>query len=271
MKIGSLLQTSPRVQEVYPSNTASCLTRSNSNRRTPRFKTCVLTPSPLVYSPDSADEQWPNNFDAKTFDTSLFNLPQSHHALGGNAQNLPQLPVDNTTPVSLPGIQSVQSHAESSNSGHSPDTRKRRREGDGARRIVVANFSNETDALEILADAATDDKKDHYGDSNEQDGTSGGRKVAFEDRVSARLDEFVLVKERVLDIVQLELLIRVFFEHHHAALVCPSPSHDRYSSLWHLVSDICSRCSKPPAYPDPILNWPCYAVPSHSSSRSSWP
>lgn len=163
--------------------------------------------------------QWPTNIDTKQFDTSMFQLPQSHQAVNNNIQNLPQLPIDNTTPASLPSVQSVQSHAESSNSGHSPNTRKRRREGDGARRIVVASFSNETDALEILANAATDDKKDQFGEHNEQDRASGGRKVTFEDKVGARLDEFVLVKQRVLDVTRLELLVRVFFEHHHPALV----------------------------------------------------
>lgn len=163
--------------------------------------------------------QWPANFDTKTFDASLFNLAQTqtqNNTLGN--QTLPQLPNDNATPASLPSVQSVQSHGESSNSGYSPNTRKRRREGDGARRLVVASFSNETDALEILANAATDDKKDQYGGNDEQDRTSG-RKVTFEDKVGARMEEFVLVKQRILDVARLELLIRVFFEHHHPALV----------------------------------------------------
>lgn len=83
---------------------------------------------------------------------------------------------------------------------------------------MVANFSNETDALEILANAATDDKKDQFGQSAEHDKGSGKR-VVFEDKVGARLDEFVLVKQRIIDVARLELLVRVFFEHHHPALV----------------------------------------------------
>jgi hypothetical protein len=118
----------------------------------------------------------------------------------------------------MPSVQSVQSIPESSNSGHSPNTRKRRREGEGARRIVVANFSNETDALEILANAATDDKKDQAGDGHHSDSVSG-RKVTFQDRAAARIDDFVLVKKGVLDVNRLELLVRAFFEHHHPALV----------------------------------------------------
>ena len=150
-----------------------------------------------------------------------FPLPQTHN--GTIMPNMTQLPAntsnafDNATPASQPSVQSVQSIPESSNSGHSPGSRKRRREGDGARRIVVANFSNETDALEILANAATDDKKD--GDSQPDKGP--GRKVTFEDRAGARLEDFALVKQGVLDVMRLEVLVRVFFEHHHPALVGP--------------------------------------------------
>jgi hypothetical protein len=148
-----------------------------------------------------------------------FPLPQTHN--GTIMPNMTQLPGSNSnmnehaTPASQPSVQSVQSMPESSTSGHSPGSRKRRREGDGARRIVVANFSNETDALEILANAATDDKKD--GD-NEPNDKGASRKVTFEDR-GARLEEFALVKQGVLDVSRLEVLVRVFFEHHHPALV----------------------------------------------------
>jgi hypothetical protein len=147
-----------------------------------------------------------------------FPLPQTHN--GTIMPNMTQIAgpstYDGATPASLPSVQSVQSIPESSNSGHSPNTRKRRREGDGARRIVVANFSNETDALEILANAATDDKKDGDNPPNEK---GSGRKVTFEDTAGARLDDFVLVKQGILDVARLELLVRVFFEHHHPALV----------------------------------------------------
>lgn len=211
--------------------------------------------------------QWPAEFDAKTFDASLFNLAQSQNNPLGN-QNLQQpLPNanDNATPVSLPSVQSVQSHAESSNSGYSPSTRKRRREGDGARRIVVASFSNETDALEILANAATDDKKDQYGGNSEQDRASG-RKVMFEDKVGARLDEFVLVKQRILDVTRLELLVRVFFEHHHPALV--STAFISRSTLQ--VTDENSLYFKQREYLGPMLNWHYSAGPSRSSSPFWW-
>jgi len=81
---------------------------------------------------------------------------------------------------------------------------------------VVANFSNETDALEILANAATDDKKDGDGQPNDK---GPGRKVTFEEKAGARLEDFALVKQGVLDVSRLEVLVRVFFEHHHPALV----------------------------------------------------
>jgi hypothetical protein len=165
--------------------------------------------------------KWTDGLDTKTF-TPMFSfpLPQTHN--GTIMPNMTQLPpnnsanIDNATPASQPSVQSVQSIPESSNSGHSPGSRKRRREGDGARRIVVANFSNETDALEILANAATDDKKD--GDSQPND-KGPGRKVTFEDKAGARLEDFALVKQGVLDVSRLEVLVRVFFEHHHPALV----------------------------------------------------
>jgi hypothetical protein len=118
----------------------------------------------------------------------------------------------------MPSVQSVQSIPESSNSGHSPNTRKRRREGEGARRIVVASFSNETDALEILANAATDDKQDQAGQDIQHDPVSG-KKVTFQERAAPRIDDFVLVKKGILDVIRLELLVKAFFEHHHPALV----------------------------------------------------
>jgi hypothetical protein len=128
------------------------------------------------------------------------------------------MPHDNATPASMPSVQSVQSIPESSNSGHSPNTRKRRREGEGARRIVVASFSNETDALEILANAATDDKQDQAGQDIQHDPVSG-KKVTFQERAAPRIDDFVLVKKGILDVIRLELLVKAFFEHHHPALV----------------------------------------------------
>jgi hypothetical protein len=165
--------------------------------------------------------------DTKSFQPMFsFPLPQTHNGThnGTIMPNMTQLPATNNnandnhaTPASQPSVQSVQSIPESSNSGHSPGSRKRRREGDGARRIVVANFSNETDALEILANAATDDKKD--GD-NQPDDKGTGRRVTFEDRAGARLEDFALVKQGVLDVSRLEVLVRSFFEHHHPALVC---------------------------------------------------
>jgi hypothetical protein len=134
-----------------------------------------------------------------------------------NVAQLPAAnPVDDPTPASVPSVQSIHSIPESSNSGHSPNTRKRRREGDGARRIVVANFSNETDALEILANAATDDKKEGDNQGNDK---GAGKKVSFGAEVGARLEDFALVKKGVMDVTRLEILVRVFFEHHHPALV----------------------------------------------------
>jgi len=176
--------------------------------------------------------------------------------------NMTQLPpnnstiIDNATPASQPSVQSVQSIPESSNSGHSPGSRKRRREGDGARRIVVANFSNETDALEILANAATDDKKD--GDSQPND-KGPGRKVTFEDKAGARLEDFALVKQGVLDVSRLEVLVRVFFEHHHPALVSTT-----YWTPFYQVADQASPFSKPLAYQRQAHNLPTYVEPSHS-------
>jgi len=111
------------------------------------------------------------------------------------------LPQPETTPSSHPSA--TPSH-NSNPSTLSPNNRAT------ARQIVVASFNNESDALSILANAATDEE-DKAGV-----GIGEGRK---ELGVRDELEEFLLIKRGVMTEGELEVLVRSFFEHYHPALV----------------------------------------------------
>ncbi|BEI89708.1 uncharacterized protein CcaverHIS019_0210700 [Cutaneotrichosporon cavernicola] len=105
----------------------------------------------------------------------------------------------------------------STTSPNNPTGSRRRREPDATRRIVVASFNNETDALEILAKAATD--ADGDGSTEEKESALERKRVSWADDAHRQnLDEFVLVRRGVLDEHRLELLVQVFFRHHHPVL-----------------------------------------------------
>ena len=151
----------------------------------PDIKPTIPPPNPLQYSDYSA----PATAGTGTFD---FTLPDPRP---------PAKPINNPTP------QSVDS---SSTSALSPAARARKKRDapDATRRIVVASFANETDALEILAHAATDEDKANGGDK--QIPTVPG---------APSLANYVLIKSGILDEGMLWALTRHFFEHHHPVLV----------------------------------------------------
>lgn len=97
--------------------------------------------------------------------------------------------------------------------------RKRLSEPDATRRIVVANFNNETDALEILAKAATDaDDGDNGHDQHES--SLERKRVSWADaHQHHNISDFVLIKRGVLDERTLEMLVQAYFQHHHPVLV----------------------------------------------------
>lgn len=97
--------------------------------------------------------------------------------------------------------------------------RRRAQEPDATRRIVVASFNNETDALEILAKAATD--ADGDGSAEEKDHSSLAQKrVSWADDATPQsISDFVLIRRGILDERRLEMLVQVFFQHHHPVLV----------------------------------------------------
>lgn len=106
-----------------------------------------------------------------------------------------------------------------------PRSKKRRQHSpDATRRIVAANFSNEIDALEILANAAADpDSDDQKHVSPDEEPQKGIRWDIQEDQVQAKgLEDYCLVKENVLTVNDLENLVRIFFENHHPVLVGPA-------------------------------------------------
>ncbi|CAK9782838.1 hypothetical protein CC85DRAFT_286422 [Cutaneotrichosporon oleaginosum] len=105
----------------------------------------------------------------------------------------------------------------STTSPNNPTGSRRRREPDATRRIVVASFNNETDALEILAKAATD--ADGDGSAEEKESALERKRVSWADDAGRQnINEFVLVRRGILDEQRLELLVKVFFQHHHPVL-----------------------------------------------------
>ena len=112
----------------------------------------------------------------------------------------------NTTPASM---------AESSNTSHSnlsPQRHTRRK--DATRSIVVANFSNETDALEILANAATDEDGNIVKPETKKVAWAMGDDL----QPPHRLGDFPLIREGIISETTLESLVRSFFEHYHPTL-----------------------------------------------------
>jgi hypothetical protein len=112
-----------------------------------------------------------------------------------------------------PTIATTSSQASGSSTGNS---RRKRLEPDATRRIVVASFSNETDALEILAKAATDaDEPEDRSD----DAPQISKHVSWADDAPRALAQFPLVARGILDETTLERLVDVFFKQHHPVLV----------------------------------------------------
>ncbi|WWC91805.1 uncharacterized protein L201_006752 [Kwoniella dendrophila CBS 6074] len=140
----------------------------------------------------------------------------------------PQQNPDMTTPGSI-GESSI-----ASTSGHSPgyrSTKKRRTtEPEGTRQIVNASLSNEMDALEILANAATDEngeldhskpnKHHHHNNSAPMDGETKrvSWNISEESSPVRELEEFHLIKIGILDENTLQELVNIFFKFHHPSL-----------------------------------------------------
>jgi hypothetical protein len=125
------------------------------------------------------------------------------------------LPHSMTTPASMPD-------STGSGAGLSPSQRaKRRRQHspDATRRIVAASFSNETDALEILANAAAENDEDEHRRAADADEL--GRAVQWSSHTSAPkgLEDNCLVKAHILTTADVEHLVRMYFEDHHPGLV----------------------------------------------------
>ncbi|WVR07572.1 hypothetical protein IAU60_004614 [Kwoniella sp. DSM 27419] len=144
------------------------------------------------------------------------------HQQGHQGQAQQSQQHDTTTPGSL-GESSV-----TSASGHSPGhrTKRRRSEPEGTRKIVNASLSNEMDALEILANAATDGNSDESegGEGRKSKMASNGdaKKVSWdleEEMPPAReLRDFHLIKLGIVDETGLQDLVSHFFRNHHPSL-----------------------------------------------------
>lgn len=156
-------------------------------------------------------------------------MTPQHSQLTRLPSQLPQEPSSHTTNLSQTTPGSLDS---ASTSAMSPASRTKRRQmaggasgPDATRRIVVANFSNEVDALEILATAATDEDKANAGLSGEEgDGMAAGmgksgKRVSWKAEEERSLAEFVLVRLGIIDEATLWDLVQAYFVHFHPFLV----------------------------------------------------
>jgi len=143
--------------------------------------------------------------------------PSYLNTVASSAPDPPSVSQSQATPASF-------TESTGSNSALSPTNRvKRRRQHspDATRRIVAANFSNETDALEILANAAAEDDSDDQGKTSPAIETRKGVKWELKDDQAKvkGLGEFCLVTAGLLTVQDIENLVRLFFENHHPVLV----------------------------------------------------
>ena len=110
-----------------------------------------------------------------------------------------------------------------SGSALSPTRSKRRRQHspDATRRIIAANFSNETDALEILANAAAENESENAGHRSLAEDTSKGVRWDLGDHIKTAksLEDYCLVKAGILGVADVESLVRLFFHNNHPVLV----------------------------------------------------
>ncbi|WWD03753.1 hypothetical protein V865_001809 [Kwoniella europaea PYCC6329] len=191
--------------------------------------------------PSSSSSNWPDQYTQTQAGPSTTTSGLSSHSLSQN-QMLPPPPSqtsltpqhhpDTTTPGSM-GESSVGSTTGLSPNQPSQHRAKKRRtvEPDGTRKIVNASLSNEMDALEILANAATDENGEidpnmpaNKGKHPQQDGRSNGdtKRVSWDISEEAspvrELEEFHLIKNGILDEETLQQLVNIYFRDHHPSL-----------------------------------------------------
>ncbi|WWD19715.1 hypothetical protein CI109_104179 [Kwoniella shandongensis] len=242
--------------EVYPAHASSSggsappqpqqSANQSTMAREPPAAEWNLSFSQLAHPPGSMKEEggshfaqpsnWPDNHPQPGYDDgrrrgSLVNHTGSvlhtqnntTHSMTSALQTTPQstYPMDTTTPGSLGDSSTASTSALSP--GHR--AKKRRTEPEGTRKIVNASLSNEMDALEILANAATDGEGDIEGGNNKVKSANGGdtKRVSWdvgeEDTPPVKeLRDFHLIKNGVLDERGLQELVNLFFQHLHPAL-----------------------------------------------------
>nr|XP_018260769.1 specific RNA polymerase II transcription factor [Kwoniella dejecticola CBS 10117]OBR82927.1 specific RNA polymerase II transcription factor [Kwoniella dejecticola CBS 10117] len=218
--------------EVYPahgpSSTPSTSTASQNNPASVQS----ITQSPFETKPSQWSDIHINNNNQSSVGPSTHGITNNSNAQmlppGAHTSVTPQNNPDTTTPGSL-GESSV-------TSGHSPGHRSKKRrtvEPDGTRKIVNASLSNEMDALEILANAATDENGDndlslggskskHHGHGHSRSMNGENKRVSWdiseETSPVRKLGEFHLIKSGILDENTLQELVTIYFRDHHPSL-----------------------------------------------------
>lgn len=200
----------------------------------PLASTSVVDPSfPLL------PQQAPNKDDSSgrmSFtQTGIWN-DAVQHTTGAEDQGRHQVIPGHATYPTMHSVNSTQHHTATNTPGSlggssgasttalSPPYRSKKRKTEPSnRKIVNANLSNEMDALEILANAATDGDDEREDSKRKQlhDPKKVTWKVGEEDKAPMReLSEFHLIKAGILDEHGLHAMVDNFFRYYHPALVC---------------------------------------------------
>lgn len=164
-------------------------------------------------------------------------LPQTASSSTSFPSHTQQLGVDETTPASHSSGSALSAFSPNNSSklslgGHSGGRERRHKDttADTTRRIITSSFANETDALEILANAATDEndndadegsvyRKGERLSEKEDKHVSWSFREMVEEEVEKKLGDFLLVREGIVDEADVWGLVQDFFRCHHPALV----------------------------------------------------
>ncbi|WVO21275.1 uncharacterized protein IAS62_002582 [Cryptococcus decagattii] len=198
----------------------------------PLASTSVVDPSfPLL--PQQAPNKDDSSGTMSFTQTGIWNDARQH-TTGAEDQGKHQVIPSHATYSTMHSVSSTQHHTATNTPGSlggssgasttalSPPYRSKKRKTEPSnRKIVNASLSNEMDALEILANAATDG--DDEGEDIKRKQLNDPKKVTWkigeEDKAPMReLSEFHLIKAGILDEHGLHAMVDNFFRYYHPAL-----------------------------------------------------
>lgn len=200
---GPPLASASSVNSSFPQLPKPAANKDDSSSRMPFTQTGIWNET--VQQPTSTEDQGKQ----QVFPSSA--TYPTMHSVGSTQHH-----TDTTTPGSLGGSSAA------STTALSPQYRTKKRKTEPSnRKIVNANLSNEMDALEILANAATDG--DDEGEDGKRKQPHDPKKVTWNvgEQYKApmrELSDFHLIKAGILDEHGLHAMVDNFFRYYHPAL-----------------------------------------------------